>query len=64
MENLYLLSNLIIFAIIVVNIVAGLLILRELATGSYKKYIDKREYHLDQLRRIETHLKKGDKKDE
>ena len=63
MDTLYLLSNIIVFTIIVVNIVAGLMVIWELVTGAYKKYIDKREYHLEQLHRIEQHLKDGDKND-
>jgi hypothetical protein len=63
MDNLYWLSTLLVFAIVIVNIIAGLFILWELVTGSYKKYIDKREYHLEQLRRIEQQLRRGDKND-
>lgn len=59
MIDLNLLFNAIVIAVVVVNLVAIAATIRELATGSYKRYIEKRMLHLEQLRRVEEALKKG-----
>ena len=63
MENFYWLSYIILIAVGFINVIAALMIIRELTTGSYKRYIEKREYHFEQLRRIEKQLKKGENHD-
>jgi hypothetical protein len=57
------LSYILLIAVGFINVIAALVIIRELSTGSYKRYIEKREYHLEQLRRIEKQLKIGEKHD-
>jgi hypothetical protein len=59
MMDINLLFSIIVSAIGVVSIIATGAILRELITGSYKRYSNKRMLHLKQLERIEEELKKG-----
>lgn len=63
MINFYWLSFIILIAVGLLNLIAAIVIIRELTTGSYKRYIEKREYHFNQLRRIEMQLKKGENND-
>lgn len=53
---------LLLVAVVLINIIAVIAIIREIVTGSYKKYLKKRDEHYNQLSRIENELKKRRKR--
>ena len=59
MIDVNLLFSIIVIAIAVVNTVTIAAVVRELITGSYRQYAEKRVLHLEQMRRVEEELKKG-----
>ena len=63
MIDLNSLLNIVAVAISVVSIVATGAVLRELLTGSYKRYIEKRNLHRERFQRTQDELL-GDKRND
>jgi hypothetical protein len=61
MVDIFSLSKIVVILIVAVNAIAIGVVIFDLATGSYKRYIELRADHFEQLYRIESRLK-GDKK--
>ncbi len=54
--------NILLVLMVMLGIVALVILWREMSSGSYKRYVEKRKLHLEQLGRVQKELNQGDKR--